>query len=258
MRKCNYLLLLCFFILGCENDTPIDEGTSNSILFFFDKTVSINQGEEIAKKNKEVLRDILSNASVEEGDKVAFYFVHENTQGARPFMAKEYDDIVTENLGGGGFSKKLGQAMLEEERTLRRNDLKENLERAFMAENDQTTNRQTDLWATLEVMSDFYRKSSPDTWKQVCILSDMREDMMGSGRRNFTKLSPKSRKEAEAWAEADAKVMREKYKLSDSALQDISIKVLTPYGVFEENNFAEIRYYWQALFAEFGITDVDM
>lgn len=263
MRQFFQLFLPLLLMTGCSsessyNDAQNQASNSSAMLVFVDKTESVKSSNSIIQQNLETVKKGLTKLSVDEGDRFGVYFLHGNTLGARPYLRMTFEKIDLPDFGKGGFSQKIQERAYQDSISKRQDYIKSVLERGVKSKNDDSTNQETDLWASMEIISDFFEGLPPQSKRRVFFLSDMKEDVTGKERRYFSRKSPASKVEAEEWAQKDAQKMKSIYNLNESALSGVSITVLSPYNTTEESNFAEIRYYWQALFAEFGITDVDM
>jgi hypothetical protein len=253
--------LLSLIILGfsCETkeDTNERNRTLNKSLIIIDKTLSADIDKEMMNSfNTECNQQIAMERLIGFGDQVKGYLIHSNTLSNSPFTnvfinIKEPD---VSDLGGISQRDVLGKYKNDVQK-IQAQTVKA-FNKYFPLDNEDPTNRQTDLWAIFELMSDYFGQSSPEDDRLVIIVSDMIESMRGPGRRDFHGKPIKNKVEAEALAKEDAQWIKNNLAVDTANLQNVKIRVWPPITSTEKSNFQNVRYYWDALFAEFGLMEV--
>lgn len=265
-KSCLFIFLtmgLCLF-WGCGNNiTPGPESATASeaippdslVLILLDKTLSLGD-ERVQLKFEQPIRSRLVDLIRKKDHQVMVYFIHGNTSGAQAafkgaITADKPSDQELNELGGQSRTDRKNK--YQQDINQQRSQIADKVKEALMAPNPEPTNRQTDLWASLEIMSRAFSTSRPEDKKYVFFVSDMEESVIGANRRDFTRKPPKDKMEAEAWAGQDMEVIKQLYKLQPDVLQGISVTIFLPKAAFEDSGFQTIRYYWEALFGSFGI-----
>ena len=111
----------------------------------------------------------------------------------------------------------------------------------------------TDLLGTLEVVSDEMSHADSGSTARVYYLGDMHESMPPP-RRDFDTRRPADRPEAEAWADADTAVLRG-MSFDREQMANVEVRVLLG-ALADRRGAAEVRSYWERLFANAGIRKV--
>ena len=248
------LITLCLLstVLACSNDsdtpkTSIDEPVYT--LIFLDKTRSVNVDNAfVRQKYQRALTDIIEENIRQKGDKLAVYFIHENTAKARALnltARTETEDVSAASpTDREAAETEFSLALNREKATIRQRVLQQ-----LIAQNSGASNQQTDIWASLPVIE---KANESGATVKVYYLSDMVESVRGGDRRDFQVRPPKGNAQADEWAKTDAKQLK-RYTLGSP---DITmILPFEPNASVKENNPA-VTQYWQTLFSELGVGTV--
>lgn len=189
-------------------------------VLFFDQSSSVQGSEEneYVSKIKDRIRDDLPV----HGSVVELYLVHSRTTGGagalrfvqdlplprkRPFIDETKNECNQYAIHIQGLQRQAWGL------------LQDRLATPYV----NKANRQaTDLWGVLEVASTALSVGPPDAERAVYVFSDMMECMGGAGRRCFERTPPASRKQAESWAETDARTLQVIQAVDVSLLQQAS------------------------------------
>lgn len=248
--------LLGFFLislLACSGDgDKAQVNTEGPIytLIFLDKTRSVNINKAfVAQKYQQAITDIVEQNVRQKGDRLDVYFIHENTSKARALnvtVRSEMDDVSAASPTDRETAETEFAMSLTREKT----QIRQRVLQQLVAQNSGTSNRETDIWASLPVIA---KANETGATVKVYYLSDMIESVKGAGRRDFQVTPPKDNAQAEQWAKADAKQLK-KYQIGSP---DITmILPFEPNASVKENNPA-ITQYWQTLFSELGVGTVE-
>ncbi|WP_338874434.1 hypothetical protein WBJ53_02330 [Spirosoma sp. SC4-14] len=248
--------LLGFFLislLACSGDS--DKASVNTegpiyTLIFLDKTRSVNTNKAfVAQKYQQAITDIIEQNIRQKGDRLDVYFIHENTSKARALnitVRSEMDDVSAASPTDRETAETEFAMSLTREKT----QIRQRVLQQLVAQNTGSSNRETDIWASLPVMA---KANETGATVKVYYLSDMIESVKGPGRRDFQITPPKDNAQAEQWAKADAEQLK-KYQIGSP---DITmILPFEPNASVKENNPA-ITQYWQTLFSELGVGTVE-
>ena len=248
------LIALCLLstVLACSTDsntpkTSTDEPTYT--LIFLDKTRSVSVDNAfVRQKYQRALTDIIEENIRQKGDKLAVYFIHENTAKARALnltVRTEMEDVSAASpTDREAAETEFSLALNREKATIRQRVLQQ-----LIAQNSGSSNQQTDIWASLPVVE---KANETGATVKVYYLSDMVESVRGGDRRDFQVRPPKGNAQADEWAKTDAKQLK-RYTLGSP---DITmILPFEPNASVRENNPA-VTQYWQTLFSELGVGTV--
>jgi hypothetical protein len=253
-RLFSYFLLLTssYFLLSCfseEKKAAVTEGPIYTLVFM-DKTQSVNVNKAfVAQKYQQILSDLVEQNIRQKGDKLEVYFIHENTQKARALSLTcrtQVDDISHMNTTDREAAQTTADLTLQRERMIFLRQLMAKLG----VQNVGTSQRYTDIWASLPVIN---KAAESGAEVKVYYLSDMIESMRGANRRDFHTNPPQDNSQAENWAKADAKQMKQ------YALNAAKIKIALPFdptSSTKENN-PTVTQYWNTLLQELGAGTVD-
>jgi hypothetical protein len=247
-----FLALLPLLLTCCGEAAKVP---AYHTLVLVDKSHSV-QAEKQTEGYKAKLAEIIRLQMNKPGDRFTLRFIHGNTAGVNDYFEALFD-IEEPEYDKGKQTQQRQRAQYENAVRRLKGDCLKAIDSAFTVANPTNTARNTDLWSTVEVLSHYFRAASPDDVKQVIYLSDMVESSRGDGRRDFHKAPPASREEATHFARQDADWMREHLDISPTHLQHLQVKMWTPGGAMAGNDFQQLRYYWEALFREFGIADIE-
>lgn len=248
------ILVVCFLctVLACstDKDKPIKTDEPIYTLIFLDKTRSVNVDEAfVRRKYQQALTDIIEENIRQKGDRLAVYFIHENTAKARALnlttRTEREDMSAASPTDREAAETEFVLALNREKATIRQRVLQQ-----LVAQNTGASNQQTDIWASLPVVE---KANETGATVKVYYLSDMVESVKGSDRRDFHIRPPKGSAEADEWAKADAKQLK-RYMLGSP---DITmILPFEPNASVKQNNPA-VTQYWQTLFTELGVGTVE-
>ena len=251
MKRILISFLLCA-VLACsaDNDKPVKTDEPIYTLIFLDKTRSVSVDEAfVRRKYQQALTDIIEENIRQKGDRLAVYFIHENTAKARALnltTRTEREDVSAASpTDREAAETEFDLALSREKATIRQRVLQQ-----LVAQNMGSSNQQTDIWASLPVVE---KANETGATVKVYYLSDMVESVKGSDRRDFHVRPPKGNAQADEWAKADAKQLK-RYTLGSP---DITmILPFEPNASVKQNNPA-VTQYWQTLFTELGVGTVE-
>jgi hypothetical protein len=240
------LLLAC----GGSKDKPVTTDEPVYTLIFMDKTRSVNVDQAfVANKYGQAIDRIVTETMHQTGDKLEVYFVHDNTARARALSltvrAKRDPDAGSSPTDREAADTDFALA-LQREQTAFSQQIKAKLAQ----QNPGTSSRQTDLWASLQVLE---KANESGRAVRAYYLSDMLESTTGPGRRDFGKLPPANPEQADDWAKTDAKML-EKYPIGNPTIA--LILPFEPTASARQNN-PNVGRYWQTLFQTLGAAEVN-
>ena len=261
LKSTKYLIGCITLVLlqACGSDSEyecLQPPQDGQILLFMDKsdssTEQLLQSDSVFKSQ---LDRFLSTELVN-GYAIRGYFVHENTLGATPFLDNQVKVPCPDIKGEDGFTRDNEQQKFVEAVQSGKIKAYQQVVSALQRSPDAQSQIQTDLWSSFELMSRYFSSGEAGAKKTVIYLSDMKESMPGEDRRDLHKALPKDRTEAETWAQQDAARIRERFKIEESALSDATVYLLFPVNQLEKGDIEVLRYYWETVFATFGITEL--
>jgi hypothetical protein len=194
----------------------------------------------------------------ERGDYFFGFYIHGNTLSGKTFASQELNWERPNLEGLGGTSRKKELARIEDQKRKQQSTIIINIKESLDEESQKATNRETDIWATLEAASRSFAKMPADSRKEVIYVSDLEESVKGEGRRDFTKKAPASKAEAEEWAAIDATWINTNLEVDTDQLAGARVTVYLPRNAHTSSDFQQIRYYWEALFANWGMELVEV
>lgn len=260
-----FSILLVLVIWGCSDNavkpepadteavtTPID-----AMVLFVDKSLSLEDDEALKDLEKPLLEHAKSKMD-EQGDHFFGFFIHGNTLSGKTFAAHELTWEIPNLEGLGGTSRKKELNKVEDKRRAEQGIVLKNISEALNAKSQTETNRETDIWATLEAASRSFAMMPADSRKEIIYVSDLEESVKGEGRRDFTKRAPASKAEAEEWAAVDATWINTNLGVDADQLAGTRVTVYLPRNAHTSSDFQQVRYYWEALFANWGMELVEV
>lgn len=246
MRTTLFLAFIALTACSSDKDKPAKADEPTYTLIFLDKTRSVNIDVSfVRQKYQQALTDIVEQNIRQKGDRLAVYFVHENTAKARALnltTRTEREDVSAASpTDREAAETEFSLALNREKTTIRQRVLQQ-----LVAQNTGASNQQTDIWASLPVIE---KANETGATVKVYYLSDMVESVKGPDRRDFHVRPPNGDTQADEWARADAKQLK-RYTLGSP---DITIILpFEPNASVRENNPA-VTQYWQTLFTELGV-----
>lgn len=250
---CILCVSLCYSCSERSDRTKAKE--SIHTLIFMDKSLSLNTNQAyISEKYDQVLDDIVANNIRTTDDRITVYFIHENTAKARALsltVRSEMDDISNASPTDVEAAEVAFDLLLQREKARFRQQLEGKLAQV----NKELSNQRTDILASIQLIAD---AGAAGEAVKVYYLSDMVESMPGSEsgsttRRDFHKTAPANETQATEWAKADAK------QLGDLSLSSAEIHLVLPFEptASRKVNNPTITHYWQTLFGELGVAEID-
>ncbi len=244
------LLLLC--VTNCTSDKNTKPDEPIHTLIFMDKSLSLNTNQAfVAEKYDQVLDAIVANNIRTTGDRITVYFIHENTAKARALsltVRSEMDDISQASPTDVEAAEVAFDLSLQREKARFRQQLQAKLAQV----NKGFSNQRTDILASIPLIAD---AGADGQVVKVYYLSDMVESMVSQKAtgRDFHKTPPSNEVQADEWAKADAK------QLGDVNLGSAEIKIALPFEptASRKVNNPTITRYWQTLFGELGVSEVE-
>lgn len=242
------LFLALIALVACSSDKDKPQKVDEPIytLIFLDKTRSVNvDASFVRQKYQRALTSIIEENIRQKGDKLAVYFIHENTAKARALnltARTEMEDVSAASpTDREAAETEFGLALNREKATIRQRVLQQ-----LVAQNTGASNQQTDIWASLPVIE---QANETGATVKVYYLSDMVESVKGLDRRDFHVRPPTGNAQADEWAKTDAKQLK-RYTLGSPNIT--LILPFKPDASVRENNPA-VTQYWQTLFTELGV-----
>mgnify|MGYP006424709057 CR=1 FL=1 len=249
---------------GCGSEPNSDQAAPRHIdvdtaagftqtLVFVDASESARISDYTQQVFRDSLRGIVKADLDEPGDRLALYPVHEETTSKVGQWSVKNDIPVPE---WSQFETDRNSARIEFNGRLNRfveNTGNASVKTLRKVLTNERFTQWTDLWGTLQVISEEVDTSA--TRAEVYYFSDMFESMPGQKRRNFDRVPPSSKTEAEKWAAQDAKALRNLIKVRLPVLKEIHVRVL-PGGLATKDHADAVKYYWERLFRELGVPEV--
>ncbi len=231
-----------------QGANTLSEPANTHTLVFIDKSLSIHTDSLAFKSQEKTLRQLIQKRISHKGDKLKGYFIHSNT-GDEPFMYYECNLVCEDTTSGNERSKNEAKSKFEQglvdDQILQSKEL-------IKAWKEESAKRQvalaTKIWPILEVMSDFFEKAAPGDSRDVFIFSDM---IHADGKVSLYHLN--SLADAEAAAHQHATVIRTSMKINKKNLQGVKVHIKFPAGALEASKNQVMKYYWEALFADFDM-----
>lgn len=247
------LILSCLLLLNACSSSEKAKTVADSptyTLIFMDKSVSVNANRTfINQKYQQAINDLVEQNIKRKGDKLAVYFIHENTAKARALTLttrSEMDDVSSASPTDREAAQTAFDLALQREKAV----FKRQIDAKLAQQNTAPSNQKTDIWASLPVIAEAAESGAAVA---VYYLSDMIESASGPGRRDFGKQPPSGQAQASEWAKIDAEQLKQ-YAIGSPAIT--MILPFEPTSSVKENNPA-ITHYWQTLFGELGATQVE-
>ncbi len=242
---------LLLLLTACSSEkAKTTPDTPTHTLVFMDKSVSVHVNRAfVSQKYQQAINDIVEQNIHRKGDKLEVYFIHENTAKARALTLtarSEMDDVSAASPTDREAAQTAFDLALQREKAV----FKRQISAKLVQQNTASSNQKTDIWASLPVMA---KAAESGDAVNVYYLSDMIESVAGPGRRDFGKLPPSGRAQADEWAKVDAE------QLKQYAIGSPTITMILPFeptSSVKENNPA-VTQYWLTLFDALGAGKVD-
>ena len=223
--------------------------THTCSMIFIDKSVSVNVDKGFAnEKYTKIINELIEKNINGKGDKLAVYFIHENTAKAKVAEVMSRSELEVSEGANTTDSEALKTAFaldLSKERSI----FKQLIIRQLSAQNASSSKNNTDIQATLPLIDKEVAKGYN---VKVYYLSDMVESMKGEHRRDFHTNPPADDAAAVGWAREDASKLKALLP-NISSVQIFIAKPFEPTASTRKNNPA-VSAYWQRLFEELGVT----
>ena len=218
-------------------------------MIFIDKSVSVNINKKfISEKYTKVLNQLIDENIKAKGDKLAVYFVHENTgkgKAVELVCRTEKGDLAgASSTDSEAITTEYGMS-LDKERSI----FKKIVLAQLASQNTSSSKNSTDLLAALPLIDKEIAKGYN---VKVYFLSDMVESMNAPNRRDFHINPPFDDAAAVGWAREDA-VGLKSILPNIGSVQIFIAKPFEPTASRKKNNPA-ISTYWQRLFMELGVS----
>jgi hypothetical protein len=251
--KYYFVMIPAALILSCTPDTgnkyqEVDEQKTCSMIFI-DKSVSVNVNKKfVNQKYTQVINQLIDENVKSKGDKIAVYFVHENTgkgKAAELVCRSEREDLSGASSTDSEAISTEYNMSLDKEKSI----FKKVVFSQLAAQNTSSSKDNTDLWATLPLIDKTVAKGFN---VKVYFLSDMVESMKTKNRRDFHTNPPVDDAAAVGWARED--VLGMKPNLPNIGLAQIFVAKPFEPTASRKNNNPAISAYWQRLFMELGVS----
>jgi hypothetical protein len=217
---------------------------------FVDHSVSTGDHPEARALFADSLARIVDHNMDTPGDRISLFFVHEKT------LSKAHQVDITNDVPPPGDAQFADEQALARARHKRQTEqflqnTTQQLRTALTSPPiDPAFTDWTDLWGTLGVASTTLAPAADR--HRLYYFSDMFESMPGPDRRNFDRRPPRSRAQAERWAQADADTLDARMVLRPARLQTAEVRVLL--GTLATKAHAQaVKFYWLTLFQELGL-----
>ncbi|OFX27010.1 MAG: hypothetical protein A2033_16070 [Bacteroidetes bacterium GWA2_31_9] len=253
-------LVFVLFVQSCTEETTETQTLmrNKAVIIFLDKSDS----PHFTAKSLNNLRNKLINVVSENlnmcNDKLAIYFIHENTSSCDLYQSFKISSTLPSNFSqlnpeDKERAKRQLQNNLEMEKQLISKVLLTALELPANKEN-QTTNG-SDIWGSLHVCHKFFSETDSSTVKHVYYVSDMLECMPNTV--NFYKKMPESNPDAIEIAKQDCKLIMQMWpELKDTrCFAGLEVNVFIPREALDDDkSVSRMEYYWKTIFEKFGAT----
>jgi hypothetical protein len=242
-----YIIVITFVLVSCTTPST-DQGTLSekprSILIFVDKSASVNfNQQEVKAKTNKILKDGVNQLN-NPFDQVKLLLIHEKTTSISPDASYKVPKFsCAPNLPPMAIKKERNAYSLEIIRN--KKDILATAEKLFATAPDPQNKKGTDIIGILEVIS---RLENKDDLKDVYLFTD------GVQSSNDFVVNPKNKIEAEGLAVKHAQQSRDKMKLKPEVLNLAAVHIILPYTANSTRLDSNLRYYWDKLFGEFGMT----
>lgn len=249
--KAAYILSILYIILGC---TPSEKNIIlpriHETLIFIDKSQSVSFASpscksECRQKIDEILRSSFNNT----GDRVTVFFIHANTNGAKPVAQQVFTVDKNECTDMTKIEKARCEASCDHQIRKSKQDLFNEIDTAIQVAPHPVTQTGTDIFGILERASEYFQDSL--SVKNIYIFSDM---IQSTEARKLSGRTLKTKNDALALAKTDKRWIDQNL-LVTSKVKGSTICIVTPDTSAYPLTFKDkLRYYWTALFSSFGMT----
>jgi|AntAceMinimDraft_11_1070367.scaffolds.fasta_scaffold60698_2 hypothetical protein len=229
-----------------ENEEPVKQPNIHTLIFI-DKTESVDITKPfVSSKYQTALKQIIEDNVNQAGDKVEVYFIHENTSKARTMSMtarSSMGDTYGMNITDIEAAETSFNLSLRKERSV----FTQQAIRRLVTSNNGSSNLETNVTASIPVIA---KAAETAADVRVYYFSDMVESLKNG--RDFHVNAPKNTEQATKWANTDAE------KLQKYVVGNPTITMILPFEATsssKENN-PNVTAYWQSLFENLGISDV--
>lgn len=243
-------------------DTVADQilqGAPAHTIVFIDQSSSVTESAAEAGPYREILRRLIEQSFSAPHSRLEYRLVHNRTTGAAGRRRFEQNLPIPRHMGLDVEMIKACKGYAGQVASLLREAWAEGQARLDSVYVPPENQRGTDLWGALEVASHFFRESelerlaAEDTLaarRQVVILSDLLQCTRGT--RCFDNTWPKSRDEAEAWAEQDVEAIRAGLDVAPELLATAHFTLAMGEHSLSPKT-QNVPYYWRALLGRLGV-----
>jgi hypothetical protein len=245
--------LMPLLLMGASGNTTAPEpcpGRARNTLIFYDQSASSAANPGTVQMFRDTITSVSSTRLACYGDAVHAFQLHGGTR-AKVNRQDAIDAIAPAVVTG---VPKIAAAIATSQRNRRVATLqREAIPRLLRIVSDPIApedRRQTDILGSLEVISDEVGRA-PGARTLVYFMSDMRESMRGTGRRDFDAQPPSSPAQAQAWADQDVAVLHQMH-VDTARLRNVEVRVLLGNLALKPHS-SEIRFYWERIFRNAGI-----
>lgn len=247
MSKFHLALLFCFIWRWGIGQTEL-----SYTLFFIDKSVSSQANAQSKKDFESKVVKLLSHRYKTTQAKIQIKFLHEKTlsdydNAKSCIFSSELDPCKNCGAMKKTFVDQSNNKKIQNEQK----KAKDNLLSIYAQVNTNTSNRYTDIWSSLEWISNLMKGISSSN-KLVIYNSDMIESMPNSGRRDFHKVPLKDKNDAVKAAKQDLIWIKKNLKINSDVFKNLNIEVWPPSNSLKGSDSPFMPYYWEALFSALG------
>ncbi|WP_157621205.1 hypothetical protein [Salisaeta longa] len=249
-------LAAMLFVAGACNGTPdpehIDVSTPGvqQVLVFVDASASAGNVSTLPSVYRDSLRAVIKKRLTEPRDRISIFPVHAKTTSkvGRWDMRNTVRRPKWSSFAQDRRSRKL---MYESKvQSFLKRAQEQAVRHARALYTDRNFEQWTDLWGTLQVISEEAQpKKGP---VRVYYFSDMFESVPGAKRRNFERVPPTNKAQAQRWAARDAERIKQQLSLQPSVLRNVKVRVL-PGPLAAKDHALAVKMYWMRLFEALGM-----
>ena len=235
---------------SADKDKPTQTNDPTYTLIFIDKSVSVDVNKAfIGNKYVQTINELVEQNIHNKGDRVEVYFIHDNTSKARALsvtVRSEMEDVSS----ASPTDRETAQASFDLALQREKGTIRQRIIQQLARQNTTSSAQETDIWASLPVMA---KANESGMTVKVYYLSDMIESSKGADRRDFQLTPPSDNTQAQNWAKADA----EKLKQYSIGSPDITMVLPFEPNASSKINNPAITQYWQTLFSELGVGNIE-
>ncbi len=227
----------------------LNKPTVRSLLLVDLSSSADSASVEAAEK---VIRHNIEENLLGPGSRVTLALIHNFTTGKAGLIEWSQNAILDQGQEYDTDINSSCATYVNEVVRIRRQALDSSLKAISSATLKPSTRSGTDLWGALELVTETFRADTTAGRGNVYFVSDLLECKAGAGRRCFETKPPRNKKEAEAWAAADAPVIGEHVSIDPVVLKRINYHLVVGSHA-QRQAVVNAKYYWAALMNHLGV-----